>query len=145
MLSVDGIKAKNIFADYSRNQPKRGVRGVVVSEGGEILKTFLKSAITPFCICFIVWTERNAGQHDSQNFIANYPLIHRKKCPLHSEQPTKFFADFVRCKLREDAKIADGGIAKVVRARFYHGAKIRLLLIFALVVNLLGSAFPKPC
>ena len=31
------------------------------------------------------------------------------------------------------------------RARFYHGAKIRLLLIFALVVILLGSAFPQPC
>ena len=68
-----------------------------------------------------------------------------KKCPLYSEQPTKFFADFVRCKLRGVAKIAVRGIAKVVRARFYHGAKIRLLLIFALVVNLLGSAFPKPC
>ena len=35
--------------------------------------------------------------------------------------------------------------AEVVRARFYHGAKIRLSLIFALVVILLGSAFPKPC
>ena len=64
---------------------------------------------------------------------------------MYSEQPTKFFADFVRCKLSGVAKIAVRGIAKVVRARFYHGAKFRLLLIFALVVILLGSAFPKPC
>ena len=33
----------------------------------------------------------------------------------------------------------------MVRARVYHGAKFRRLLIFALVVILLGSAFPKPC
>ena len=58
---------------------------------------------------------------------------------------TKFFANLVRCKVRGIAKIAVRGIAKVVRARFYHGAKFRLLLIFALVVILLGSAFPKPC
>ena len=57
----------------------------------------------------------------------------------------KFFAVFVRCKLKGVAKIAVRGEAKVVRARFYHGAKFRLLLIFALVVILLGSAFPKPC
>ena len=57
----------------------------------------------------------------------------------------KFFANLVRCKVRGIAKIAVRGIAKVVRARFYHGAKFRLLLIFALVVILLGSAFPKPC
>ena len=57
----------------------------------------------------------------------------------------KFFANLVRCKVRGIAKIAVRGIAKVVRARFYHGAKFRLLLIFAPVVILLGSAFPKPC
>ena len=58
---------------------------------------------------------------------------------------TKFFAKLVRCKLKGFAKIPVQRIAEVVRARFYHGAKFRLLLIFALVVILLGSAFPKPC
>ena len=47
--------------------------------------------------------------------------------------------------MRDIAKIPVQRIAEVVRARFYHGAKFRLLLNLALVVNLLGSAFPKPC
>ena len=57
----------------------------------------------------------------------------------------QFFVNLVRCKVRGIAKIPVQRIAEVVRARFYHGAKFRLLLIFALVVILLGSAFPKPC
>ena len=57
----------------------------------------------------------------------------------------KFFANLVRCKVRGIAKIPVQRIAEVVRARFYHGAKFRLLLIFAPQVILLGSAFPKPC
>ena len=57
----------------------------------------------------------------------------------------KFFAKLVRCQVEGFAKIPVQRIAEVVRARFYHGAKFRLLLIFALVVILLGSAFPKPC
>ena len=57
----------------------------------------------------------------------------------------KFFVNLVRCKVRGIAKIPVQRIAEVVRARFYHGAKFRLLLIFAPVVILLGSAFPKPC
>ena len=58
---------------------------------------------------------------------------------------TKFFAKLVRCKLKGFAKIPVQRIAEVVRARFYHGAKFRPLLIVLLVVILLGSAFPKPC
>ena len=48
-------------------------------------------------------------------------------------------------KWKHFSKIPVQRIAEVVRARFYHGAKFRRLLIFALVVILLGSAFPKPC
>ena len=57
----------------------------------------------------------------------------------------KFFTNLIRCQVEGYCKKAVQRIAKVVRARFYHGAKFRLLLIFALVVILLGSAFPKPC
>ena len=46
---------------------------------------------------------------------------------------------------RRVLKNGDRRSAELLRARFYHGAKIRLLLVFAPVVILLGSAFPKPC
>jgi len=56
-----------------------------------------------------------------------------------------FFPFEIPNKWKHFSKIPVQRIAEVVRARFYHGAKFRLLLIFALVVILLGSAFPKPC
>ena len=49
--------------------------------------------------------------------------------------------------MRFPEKVADEserGNLQLLRARFYHGAKIRLLLILSHGI-LLGSAFPKPC
>jgi hypothetical protein len=38
-----------------------------------------------------------------------------------------------------------GEIYGLLRASFYHGAKIRNSAVLPLAGNLLGSAFPKPC
>ena len=41
--------------------------------------------------------------------------------------------------------ISERGSPGLLRASFYHGAKIRNSAVLPLAGNLLGSAFPKPC
>ena len=69
-------------------------------------------------------------------------LLFTEKMSVVVWRGIKFFANLVRCKVRGIAKIPVQRIAEVVRARFYHGAKFRLLLIFALVVIFGGSKPP---
>ena len=42
-------------------------------------------------------------------------------------------------------KARTGAVCGLLRASFYHGAKIRNSAVLPLAGNLLGSAFPKPC
>ena len=42
-------------------------------------------------------------------------------------------------------KTRTGEVCGLLRASFYHGAKIRNSAVLPLAGNLLGSAFPKPC
>ena len=42
-------------------------------------------------------------------------------------------------------KSRTGAVYGLLRASFYHGAKIRNSAVLSLAGNLLGSAFPKPC
>ena len=42
-------------------------------------------------------------------------------------------------------KARTGAVYGLLRASFYHGAKIRNSAVLPLAGNLLGSAFPKPC
>ncbi|RHP49968.1 hypothetical protein DWZ37_11345 [Clostridiaceae bacterium AF31-3BH] len=42
-------------------------------------------------------------------------------------------------------KARTGEVCGLLRASFYHGAKIRNSAVLSLAGNLLGSAFPKPC